>query len=155
MQIILIEDVQGLGYKNDIVTVKDGYARNYLIPKRKAIIASESAKKVLAENLRQRAHKLAAIKKAAEELANRIEPLHLTIVAKVSEAGTLYAAVGAAQVAKAINAQGYEVETKQVIVKEPAKELGHYTATVQLHKEVAVEVPFEVVAEAPAAEVAE
>lgn len=147
MQIILIEDVQGLGYKNDIVTVKDGYGRNYLIPQRKAIVATESAKKVLAENLKQRAHKLAAIKKAAEELASRLEPLSLTIAAKVSEAGTLYAAVGAAQVAAEINKQGYEVETKQVIVKEPAKELGHYTATVQLHKEVSVEVPFEVVAE--------
>ena len=154
MQIILIEDVQGLGYKNDIVTVKDGYGRNYLIPQRKAIVATESAKKILAENLKQRAHKLAAIKKAAEELAARIEPLSLTIAAKVSEAGTLYAAVGAAQVAAEINKQGYEVETKQVIVKEPAKEVGHYTATVQLHKEVSVEVPFEVVAEtqAPAAE---
>lgn len=155
MQIILIEDVQGLGYKNDIVTVKDGYGRNYLIPQRKAIVATESAKKVLAENLKQRAHKLAAIKKAAEELATRMEPLQLTIAAKVSEAGTLYAAVGAAQVAEAIVAQGYEVSPKQVIVKEPAKELGHYTATVRLHKEVVVEVPFEVVAEAPAAEVAE
>ena len=154
MQIILIEDVQGLGYKNDIVTVKDGYGRNYLIPQHKAIVATESAKKILAENLKQRAHKLAAIKKAAEELAARIEPLSLTIAAKVSEAGTLYAAVGAAQVAAEINKQGYEVETKQVIVKEPAKEVGHYTATVQLHKEVSVEVSFEVVAEtqAPAAE---
>ena len=80
MQIILIEDVQGLGYKNDIVTVKDGYGRNYLIPQHKAIVATESAKKILAENLKQRAHKLAAIKKAAEELAARIEPLSLTIL---------------------------------------------------------------------------
>ena len=158
MQIILIEDVQGLGYKNDIVTVKDGYGRNYLIPQHKGILATESAKKVLAENLRQRAHKLAAIKKAAEELAARIEPLSLTIAAKVSEAGTLYAAVGAAQVAAEINRQGYEVDAKQVIVKEPAKELGHYVATVSLHREVSVEVPFEVVAEgaeAPAEPAAE
>ena len=147
MQIILIEDVQGLGYKNDIVTVKDGYGRNYLIPQRKAIMATESAKKVLAENLKQRAHKLAAIKKAAEELAARIEPLKLVITAKVSEAGTLYASVGAAQVAEAIVKAGYEVGAKQVIVKEPAKEVGEYTATVKLHKEVAVEVPFTVVAE--------
>lgn len=147
MQIILIEDVQGLGYKNDIVTVKDGYGRNYLIPQGKAIMATESAKKVLAENLKQKAHKMAAIKKAAEELAARIEPLKLVIAAKVSENGTLYASVGAAQVAEAIAKQGYEVETKQVIVKEPAKELGEYTATVKLHKEVEVEIPFTVVAE--------
>ncbi|MBO4590666.1 MAG: 50S ribosomal protein L9 [Bacteroidaceae bacterium] len=156
MQIILIEDVQNLGYKNDIVTVKDGYARNYLIPQHKAILATESAKKVLAENLRQRAHKLAKIKQDAEALASRLEPLSLTIAAKVSEAGTLYAAVGAAQVAAELGKQGYDVDVKTITVNEPAKELGHYTATVRLHKEVAVEVPFEVVAEgAEAAEAAE
>ena len=158
MQIILLEDVQNLGYANDIVTVKDGYARNYLIPQHKAILATESAKKVLAENLRQRAHKLAKIKQDAEALASRLEPLALTIAAKVSEAGTLYAAVGPAQIAAELGKQGYEVEAKAISLSAPAKEIGHYTATVRLHKEVSVEIPFEVVAEGaevPAAETAE
>ena len=155
MQIILLEDVQNLGYANDVVTVKDGYARNYLIPQHKAILATESAKKVLAENLRQRAHKLAKIKQDAEALAKRLEPLALTIAAKVSEAGTLYAAVGAAQVAAELDKQGYVVDAKAIAVTAPAKEVGHYTATVRLHKDVSVEIPFEVVAEGAAAETAE
>lgn len=155
MQIILLEDVQNLGYANDVVTVKDGYARNYLIPQHKAILATESAKKVLAENLRQRAHKLAKIKQDAEALAKRLEPLALTIAAKVSEAGTLYAAVGAAQVAAELDKQGYVVDAKAIAVPAPAKEVGHYTATVRLHKDISVEIPFEVVAEGAAAETAE
>ena len=113
MEVILKEDVINLGYKDDIVTVKAGYGRNFLIPTGKAVIASESAKKVLAENLKQRAHKLAKIKADAEELAKL----------------------------------GYEIDRKMIYIKEAVKEVGDYKATVKLHKEVAVEIPFTVVSE--------
>ena len=147
MEIILKEDIAGLGYKNDIVKVKDGYGRNYLIPQGKAVIATESAKKVLAENERQRAHKLAKIKADAEALAAKLNGVKLSISAKVNEDGTIFGGVGAAQVAEALAAKGFEIDRK-AIVAETAKALGEYTATVNLHKEVKAEVAFEVVAEA-------
>jgi large subunit ribosomal protein L9 len=146
MEIILKEDIAGLGYKNDIVKVKDGYGRNYLIPQGKAVIATESAKKVLAENERQRAHKLAKIKADAEEAAKKYEGVSLVIAAKVSDKKNIYGSVGAAQIAEALNAKGIETDVKKVVLK-AVKELGHFTAVVQLHKEVAVEIPFEVIAE--------
>ncbi|MBQ8219733.1 MAG: 50S ribosomal protein L9 [Bacteroidaceae bacterium] len=147
MELILIEDVAGLGYKNDIVSVKKGYGRNYLIPQGKAVIASESARKVLAENLKQRAHKLAKIKADAEELAAKLAPVALTIATKVSSTGTIFGAVGNIQIAEALAKLGFEIDRKTIVVKDTVKEVGSYTATVKLHKEVSVEIPFEVVAE--------
>ena len=147
MELILIEDVAGLGYKNDIVSVKKGYGRNYLIPQGKAVIASESARKVLAENLKQRAHKLAKIKADAEELAAKLAPVALTIATKVSATGTIFGAVGNIQIAEALAKLGFEIDRKTIVVKDTVKEVGSYTATVKLHKEVSVEIPFEVVAE--------
>ena len=147
MELILIQDVAGLGYKNDIVSVKKGYGRNYLIPQGKAIIASESARKVLAENLKQRAHKLAKIKADAEELAAKLAPVALTIATKVSATGTIFGAVTNIQIAEALAKLGFEIDRKTIVVKETVKEVGSYTATVKLHKEVSVEIPFEVVAE--------
>ena len=147
MEIILKEDVINLGYKNDIVKVKDGYGRNYLIPQGKADIATESAKKVLAENERQRAHKLAKIKADAEAQAAKLNGVKVVISAKVNEDGTIFGGVGAAQVAEALAAKGFEVDRK-AIVAETVKTIGEYTATINLHKEVKAEVAFEVVAEA-------
>ena len=147
MEIILKEDVINLGYKNDIVKVKDGYGRNYLIPQGKAVIATESAKKILAENERQRAHKLAKIKADAEDLAAKLNGVKVSISAKVNEDGTIFGGVGAAQVAEALAAKGFEVDRK-AIVAETVKAIGEYTATINLHKEVKAEVTFEVVAEA-------
>ena len=147
MELILKEDVINLGYKDDIVKVKDGYGRNYLIPTGKAVIASESAKKVLAENLRQRAHKLAKIKADAEALAAKFEGVSLTIATKVSATGAVYGSVGAIQIAEELSKLGLEIDLKTIFVG-AVKEIGSYEATVRLHKEVAVKVPFTVVAEA-------
>ena len=147
MELILKEDVINLGYKDDIVKVKDGYGRNYLIPTGKAVIATPSAKKVLAENLRQRAHKLAKIKADAVELGQKLEAVALTIAAKVSETGTIFGSVGAMQIAEELAKLGFEIDRK-IIAVEAVKAVGSYTATVKLHKEVAVKVPFTVVAEA-------
>ena len=147
MELILKEDVINLGYKDDIVKVKDGYGRNYLIPTGKAVIATESAKKVLAENLRQRAHKLAQIKADAEAVAQKLQSVSLTIAVKVSETGTVFGSVTAAQIADELAKLGHEVDRK-VISVEAAKEVGEYNATIRLHKEVTVKVPYTVVAEA-------
>lgn len=147
MQVILKEDVINLGYKDDIVTVKDGYGRNFLIPQGKAVIASESAKKVLAENMRQRAHKLAKIKEDAVGLAAKLEGVTLTIGAKTSSTGTIFGSVTNIQVAEALAKAGHEVERKIIYIKEAVKEVGSYKAVLKLHKEVSVEIPFEVVSE--------
>jgi large subunit ribosomal protein L9 len=148
MEIILKEDITNLGYKNDIVTVKNGYGRNYLIPTGKAIIASPSAKKMLAEDLKQRAHKLAQIKKDAEEAAAKMEGTTLVIETKVSATGSIFGSVGNIQIAEALAAKGFEVDRKKITIKGNVQEVGEYAATVRFHKEVAVEVPFQVVAEA-------
>ena len=147
MQVILKEDVINLGYKDDIVTVKDGFGRNFLIPQGKAVIASESAKKVLAENMRQRAHKLAKIKEDAQALAAKLEGVSLTIGAKTSSTGTIFGSVTNIQVAEALAKAGHEVERKIIYIKEAVKEVGSYKAILKLHKEVSVEIPFEVVSE--------
>ena len=159
MEIILKEDIIGLGYKNDIVTVNNGYGRNYLIPTGKGVIASESAKKVLAENLKQQAHKLAAQKAAAEEKAAKFEGVALVIPAKVSATGQLYGSVNAAKVAEALAEKGIEVDRK-IITMRDIKHVGDFEAVVHFHKEVEVKVPVTVVAEnepvaAPAEEVEE
>lgn len=147
MKIILKEDVSGLGYKDDVVEVKNGYGRNYLIPTGKAVIASPSALKVLAENLRQRAHKLAKIKADAEAMAENLKDIKLTIGAKTSATGTIFGSVNSIQIAEALEKLGHNVDRKIIDIKESIKEVGNYTATVKLHKEVSVEIPFEVVAE--------
>ncbi len=147
MEIILKEDIANLGYKNDIVTVKSGYGRNYLIPTGKAVIASPAAKKMLAEELKQRAHKLEKIKKDAEELAAKLEGVSLTIATKVSANGTIFGSVGNIQIADELAKLGHDIDRKLISVKETVKELGSYKALVRLHKEVSVEIPFEVVAE--------
>ena len=150
MEIILKEDIIGLGYKNDIVNVKSGYGRNYLIPQGKGVIASPMAKKILAENLKQQAHKLAAIKAEAEKNAEAIKDVALCIAAKVSATGQLYGSVGANQVAEELQKLGKEVDRKIITMKD-AKTVGDFVAQVHFHKEVTVEIPVKVVAEnAPA-----
>ncbi|MEF2643306.1 MAG: 50S ribosomal protein L9 [Paramuribaculum sp.] len=147
MKIILKEDITNLGYKDDVVEVKSGYGRNYLIPFGKAVIATPAALKVLAENQRQRAHKLAKIKADAEALAASLKDVKLTIGAKTSSTGTIFGSVNAIQIAEALEKLGFNVDRKNIEVKETIKEVGNYNATLHLHKEVTVEVPFEVVAE--------
>lgn len=147
MKIILKEDVRGLGYKDDVVEVKDGYGRNFLIPQGKAVIANNSNLKQLEENQRQQAHKLAQIKADAEALAASLADVSLTIGAKASANGTIFGSVNNIQIADALEALGHKVDRKLIELKETVKELGKYTAKVNLHKEVSVEIPFEVVAE--------
>ena len=146
MEIILKEDIIGLGYKNDIVNVKSGYGRNYLIPQGTGVIASPRAKKILAENLKQQAHKLAAIKAEAEKKAETLNGVALEIAAKVSATGQLYGSVGANQVAEELKKLGKEVDRKIITMKD-AKQIGDYVALVHFHKEVTVEIPVKVVAE--------
>lgn len=146
MEIILLQDVQNLGYKDDIVKVKDGYGRNYLIPQKYAILATPSAKKQLAENLKQRAHKLAKIKADAEELAAKLNGVSLTIPAKTSATGTIFGSVTNIQIAEALAKKGFEIDRKTIVVGS-VKEVGNYTCTVKLHKEVSAEISFEVVSE--------
>lgn len=149
MEIILTQDVKNLGYKNDIVNVKPGYARNYLIPQGMAILATESARKVLAENMRQQAYKQEKIKKEAEEIAAVLEGLSLRIPAKAAQTGKIYGSVNNVQIANAIKeVKGIEIDRKQILVDDDTiKEVGNYKAKVRLHKDVTVEISFEVFAE--------
>ena len=147
MEIILKEDIINLGYKGDIVKVKDGYGRNFLIPTKKAVLATESAKKVLAEDNRQRAHKLERIKNEALELAEKLKDVVLTVGAKTSTTGKIFGAVGPIQIADAFEKAGHAVDRKVIVLKDPVKEVGQYKATLKLHKEVSLEVDFEVVSE--------
>ena len=147
MEIILKEDIIGLGFKNDIVNVKNGYANNYLVPTGKAAYATENAKKQLAEDLRQKAHKLAKIKEEAEALAAKINAVPaLTIPMKVSSTGTIYGSVTNVQIAEGLAAQGIEVDRKKIVVTD-VKAVGNYTASVKLHKEVTATVEFNVISE--------
>ncbi len=155
MQIILKEDIIGLGYKNEIVDVKPGYGRNYLIPSGKGVIASPSAKKILAENLRQQAHKIEAQKAAAQKRADQLEGVEVKVEAKVSSTGVLYGSVNAGIVAEELAKKGIEVDRK-IITMHDIKNVGEYEATVHFFKDVEVKIPVIVVAEgvkeAPAAE---
>ena len=153
MEIILKEDIIGLGFKNDIVNVKSGYGRNYLIPTGKGVIASASAKKVLAENLKQQAHKLAAIKAEAEKKAEALKDVAIEIAVKVSANGVAYGAVTANTVAAELQKKGFDIDRK-IITMHDAKKIGDYVATIHFHKEVLFELPVKVVAEnaAPAVE---
>ena len=147
MLVILKEDVKKLGYKGDMVDVKPGYARNFLIPTGQAVIATPGAQKMIAEELKQRAHKLAKIKQDAEELAKSLEGVSLTIATKVSESGTIFGSVTNIQIAEELEKLGHKVDRKLIDVNSSVKEVGNYIAIAQLHKEVAVEIPFAVVAE--------
>lgn len=146
MEIILKEDIIGLGYKNDIVNVKSGYGRNYLIPTGKGVIASESAKKVLAENLKQQAHKLAVIKAEAEKKAEALNNVSLVIAAKVSATGVTYGSVNTNIVADELKKLGFDIDRK-IITMRDIKSVGDYEAVIHFHKEVEVKLPVKVVAE--------
>jgi len=147
MEVILKQDVANLGYKDDIVKVKDGYGRNYLIPNKLAVIASESARKMLAEELKQRAHKIAKLLADAQALAEKIAATKVTVTAKANENGAIFGAVTTAQLAEALLAQGIELDRKLISIKEAPKAIGEYTAEARLHREVKAEINFEVVAE--------
>ena len=147
MKLILKEDIANLGYKDDVVEVKSGYGRNYLIPQQKAVIATPSALKMLAENQKQRAHKLAKIKADAEAAAAALEGVTLTIGAKTSSTGTIFGSVNSIQIAEALEKLGHTVDRKLIYLKDAVKEVGSYNATIKFHKEVSVEIPFEVVSE--------
>jgi large subunit ribosomal protein L9 len=148
MKIILKQDHEKLGQKNDILTVKTGYARNYLIPKGYAIQATDSAVKVHNENLKQRAHKEEKIKNEAEKIAEKLSTVKLVIGAKVSSAGKIFGSVNTIQIAEALKEKGFDIERKNIILgEETIKEVGHYKAVVKLHRDVKVDVDFEVKAE--------
>lgn len=147
MKVILKENVPSLGYKDDVVEVKDGYGRNYLIPQGIAIIASSVALKRLAEDQKQRAHKIAKQRAEAEAAAAALEGVKLTIGAKTSSTGTVFGSVNAIQIAEALEKLGHNVDRKLIVLKEPVKEVGTYTAAVKFLKDVIAEIEFEVVSE--------
>lgn len=147
MEVILREDIHGLGYKNDTVDVKPGYGRNYLIPRGMAIIASSSNKKMIEENIRQAAHKAEKAKKDAEEIAKKIGDVSLEIKTKAGEKGKIFGAITPIQVSEALAAKGHEVDRKRISFEQKIKELGEYTATLDLHKEVHHPITIKVVAE--------
>lgn len=147
MELILKEDVKGLGYKNDLVKVKPGFGRNYLLPQGLAIVASESNKKVVAENVKQAAHKAEKIKTEAETLAGKITGTSLEIATKVGETGKIFGKVTSLQVSDSLKAKGIEVDRKKISFKEDIKTVGEYTAYIDLHKEVKTSIQVKVVAE--------
>lgn len=148
MEIILKQDIPSLGYKNDIVTVKDGYGRNYLIPQKMAVVATPAAKKMLAEDLKQRAHKLEKIKNDAIALRDSMANVSVVIATKVSSTGKIFGSVNNIQIAESLQKQGFDINHKNILVKGDAiKELGKFTAKIKLHKEVEFDLEFEVVAE--------
>ena len=148
MEIILTQDVERLGVKDDIVTVKNGFGRNFLIPGKKAIAATVTAKKILAENIKQRAHKEAKLKDAATIIAEKLANKKVKVGAKTSSLGKIFGSVNTIQLAEAINKKGFEIDRKQIILPEDSiKEVGTYIAKIKLHKEVIVELEFTVVAE--------
>jgi len=147
MEVILKQDVQNLGYKDDIVNVKPGYGRNYLIPQGLAILANESNKKMIQENVRQMAHKAEKIKNDALELAEMIGDLELEVGAKVGESGKIFGAITTLQISDALKEKGIEIDRKKISFNSEVKAVGSYAVTLDLHKEVKKEVPFKVVSE--------
>lgn len=146
MEIILKQDVKNLGFTNDVVKVKNGYALNFLIPKGLGAIATGSNRKVHTENMKQKAHKLAKIKDDAAKKATSIESVTLTIPMKAGENGKLFGSVTAQNIADVLKKMGHTIDKKQITLKEDhIKTLGNYTAEVQLHKDVKVTINFEVV----------
>ena len=146
MEIILLTDIANLGHKDDIVDVKQGYGRNYLIPQGYAILATPSARKVVAENLRQRAHKEAKLKAEAEEIAAQLAEVKLTIGAKTSYTGKIFGSVNSIMISESLKEKGFDIDRKKIVLKD-VKEIGTYTALIKLHREVKVDVEFEVVSE--------
>lgn len=147
MELILKQDVAGLGYKNDIVKVKAGYGNNYLIPNGFALIANDSNKRLVNENVRQAAHKAAKIKQDAEALAAKVGEFTVEIKTKAGESGKIFGAVTALQIADALKAKGFDIDRKKVVLKESPKQLGTYNAILDLHKEVKHEIKVKVVGE--------
>jgi large subunit ribosomal protein L9 len=147
MEVILKQDVQNLGYKNDLVNVKPGYGRNYLIPQGLAILANESNKKMIEENVRQAAHKAEKIKNDALELAGKIGDLELEVGAKVGESGKIFGAITTLQISDALKEKGFEIDRKKISFNSEVKAVGSFKVTLDLHKEVKKEIPFNVVAE--------
>lgn len=147
MKVILKENIPSLGYKDDVVEVKSGYGRNYLIPQGLAIIASDAALKELKENQRQRAHKLAKILEDAQAAAQALEGVSLVITARAGANGVVYGSVGPAHIAAELAKLGHNIDRKIIDLKDTVKKLGSYVATIRFHKEVSAEIPFEVIAE--------
>lgn len=147
MEVILREDIKGLGYKNDTVKVKAGYGRNYLIPNGIAILASDSNRKMIAENIKQAAHKAEKLKQDAQSIADSIGDLVLEIKTKAGESGKIFGAITALQVSDALAAKGFEIDRKKIGFESQIKNLGEYKATLDLHKEVHHEITLNVVAE--------
>ncbi|WP_136465559.1 50S ribosomal protein L9 [Flagellimonas onchidii] len=149
MELILKEDIQDLGFKDDIVTVKNGYGRNYLIPKGLASLATPSAKKVLAENLKQRAHKEKKVVDEANKVAEALKQLEIRIPAKAGAGDKLFGSVSNIDLAAALDKAGHQIERKFINIKGGTiKRVGPYSASIRLHREVIVDFPFEVIAEA-------
>ena len=146
-EIILKEDVPNLGSKDDIVKVRPGYGRNYLIPQGLAVLATKSALKVNAENKKQRAHKEEKLRLEASAIAEKLEGKKLTIGAKASSTGKIFGSVNNIQIAEALEKDGFTIDRKSILIKDAVKELGSYTATVKLHRDVKVSIDFEVIAE--------
>ncbi len=148
MELILKQDIANLGNADDLVTVKEGYGRNYLIPKGYAQLATKVAKKIHSENMKQRAHKEEKIKNEALELAEKLKDVNLKLGAKTSSKGKIFGSVNTIQIADELAKSGFEVDRRKITIKEDAvKEVGNYSAIVKLHKEVKVEIKFEVVSE--------
>lgn len=147
MRVILREDIKGLGYKDDIVTVKGGYGRNYLIPNGFAIVASTSNEKMVAENIKQAAHKAEKVKNDAEALASKIGDLTIELGAKVGEKGKIFGSITAIQVSDALKDKGFEIDRKDITFKSQIKEVGEYEVVIELHKEVMHSITIKVVAE--------
>ncbi len=147
MEIILREDIKGLGYKNDVVKVKPGYGRNFLIPQGKAILANTSNRKMIEENIRQAAHKAEKALKDAQAIADKMGELTLEIKTKAGESGKIFGAITALQVADALAGKGFDIDRKKVSFKGNIKELGEHTAILDLHKEVHHEITLKVVEE--------
>lgn len=147
MEVILKQDVQGLGYKNDVIKVKSGYGRNYLIPNGFALLASPSNKKMLEENIRQAAHKAERVKQDAESLAARIGELTIDMGTKAGESGKIFGAITALQVSDLLKAKGFDIDRRKIVFKGTPKELGTYPVVLDLHKEVKHEIKINVIAE--------
>ena len=147
MEIILKKDIQGLGYKNDVVSVKAGYGRNYLIPQGLAVVANDSNKKIAEENIKQAAHKAEKLKADAEALAGKIANAAVSIAAKIGDSGKIFGAVTTLQLADALSNKGITVDRRQIAIQGAVKEAGDFKAIVDLHKEVKVDLNFSVVAE--------
>ena len=148
MEVILIQDVNKLGQKDDIVKIKDGYGRNFLIPQGYAIAATASSKKIHAENLRQRAHKEEKIKAAAQEIAGKLEGIKITVGAKASSSGKIFGSVNTIQIAESLKEKGFDIDRKSITLPlDQIKEVGTYKAVVKLHRDIRVEIEFDIIAE--------